>query len=293
MAVKAHRLPAHLSYKSALAILPPKQLRPPFDSLRHRHDRHFKRWPPHINLIYPFLDQPSLGFDEQIRHSRRPSDDPDPNSNNKTAANNSLKALEESITQDMAPSISSRIRKVLDANHFGPIDLYARRPNHFLHSKHSATVWLHPEEKPPDSHAPASVTSDSPNGNDPTAKPTCEACPRLCQLRSLLLDEFSECAGDSGGDERPFVPHLSLGQADGEDAARKLEAEVEREIWEFVHGEGKNGEAGEEEALEAGGSGWELHWKVDQICVLERVGFRGRFRVVGVVDLVDQRPVVI
>ncbi|KAF2092392.1 hypothetical protein NA57DRAFT_23404, partial [Rhizodiscina lignyota] len=53
------KLPPHFSYKSALVLLPPASLHPPIEDLRRKHDRNFHRWPPHINLIYPFLNQPS------------------------------------------------------------------------------------------------------------------------------------------------------------------------------------------------------------------------------------------
>ncbi|KAK3209226.1 hypothetical protein GRF29_69g1136600 [Pseudopithomyces chartarum] len=52
-------LPSFLSYKSALVLLPPRAIALPIEAVRGNHDRHFKRWPPHINLIWPFLAQPS------------------------------------------------------------------------------------------------------------------------------------------------------------------------------------------------------------------------------------------
>ncbi|KAL6706077.1 hypothetical protein ACN47E_006179 [Coniothyrium glycines] len=53
------RLPRHLSHKSALVLLPPQSIAPPIEETRKVHDRHYARWPPHINLIYPFLSAPS------------------------------------------------------------------------------------------------------------------------------------------------------------------------------------------------------------------------------------------
>lgn len=53
------QLPPHLSYKSALVLLPPSSIEAPIEALRRKHDRNFQRWPPHINLIYPFLNEPS------------------------------------------------------------------------------------------------------------------------------------------------------------------------------------------------------------------------------------------
>jgi len=52
-------LPAHLSHESALILLPPSTITAPIQSIRSVHDRNYKRWPPHIKLIYPFLSKPS------------------------------------------------------------------------------------------------------------------------------------------------------------------------------------------------------------------------------------------
>ena len=41
--------------KSALAIVPPPEIWDGFQRIRSVHDKAYKRWPPHINLMYPFL----------------------------------------------------------------------------------------------------------------------------------------------------------------------------------------------------------------------------------------------
>lgn len=43
------------SYDTALCIIPPKQLWAPIDRLRSRYDDAYRKWPPHINLVYPFV----------------------------------------------------------------------------------------------------------------------------------------------------------------------------------------------------------------------------------------------
>jgi 2'-5' RNA ligase len=53
------QLAPHLSHKSALALLPPSAITGPIERVRRMHDKQFDRWPPHINLIYPFLATPS------------------------------------------------------------------------------------------------------------------------------------------------------------------------------------------------------------------------------------------
>lgn len=42
------------SRDTALCIIPPRHLWPSLDRLRSRYDRAYGKWPPHINLIYPF-----------------------------------------------------------------------------------------------------------------------------------------------------------------------------------------------------------------------------------------------
>ncbi|OQR88720.1 hypothetical protein ACHHYP_06672 [Achlya hypogyna] len=52
--------PSHLSHKSTLAImLRESALHGAVQTARQAHDRSFERWPPHINLLYPFLAAPS------------------------------------------------------------------------------------------------------------------------------------------------------------------------------------------------------------------------------------------
>eukprot|EP00750_Incisomonas_marina_P002065 INCI1200.1.p1 GENE.INCI1200.1~~INCI1200.1.p1 ORF type:complete len:222 (-),score=33.21 INCI1200.1:38-703(-) len=39
----------------ALALVPPERLWPPLQELRLEHDKNANRWPPHINVAFPFL----------------------------------------------------------------------------------------------------------------------------------------------------------------------------------------------------------------------------------------------
>lgn len=43
------------SHDSAICFLPPDNLRPPIDSIRYLYDKSHEKWPPHVNLIYPFV----------------------------------------------------------------------------------------------------------------------------------------------------------------------------------------------------------------------------------------------
>ena len=52
------------SYKTAVVAIPPDHLWGPIQGLRKRYDRHYRRWMPHITLLYPF--QPVSAFEQVL-----------------------------------------------------------------------------------------------------------------------------------------------------------------------------------------------------------------------------------
>ena len=48
-------------YTSAVVLIPPENLWEPIQSIREKFDRNFRRWMPHITLLYPF--RPEHEFD--------------------------------------------------------------------------------------------------------------------------------------------------------------------------------------------------------------------------------------
>ncbi len=48
------------THKTAVVVVPPESVWPAIQALRQRYDRHFRRWMPHITLLYPF--RPRLEF---------------------------------------------------------------------------------------------------------------------------------------------------------------------------------------------------------------------------------------
>jgi len=48
-------------YTSAVVLIPPEKLWAPIQTIREKYDRNFRRWMPHITLLYPF--RPESEFD--------------------------------------------------------------------------------------------------------------------------------------------------------------------------------------------------------------------------------------
>ncbi len=51
---------ASKTYKTAVVAIPPQSLWGPIQGLRKQYDRHYRRWMPHITLIYPFRPVPAF-----------------------------------------------------------------------------------------------------------------------------------------------------------------------------------------------------------------------------------------
>ena len=111
----ARYIPAHLSHTSALVLLPPSSIAAPIEGVRRAYDRNFERWPAHINLLYPFLSEPS--------QSSRQGDE-------------SRLLLKSDIRARI-------VRAVKDIQPF-QITLNADPPGVFDHLHDNKTVWLGP-----------------------------------------------------------------------------------------------------------------------------------------------------
>lgn len=48
------------SHSSAVVLIPPKDLWTPIQAIRKSHDKGFRRWMPHISLLYPFAPKSSF-----------------------------------------------------------------------------------------------------------------------------------------------------------------------------------------------------------------------------------------
>jgi 2'-5' RNA ligase len=52
------------THKTAVVLIPPQEIWPPIQAIRRLHDRQYRRWMPHITLIYPFW--PRAAFDHTV-----------------------------------------------------------------------------------------------------------------------------------------------------------------------------------------------------------------------------------
>jgi RNA 2',3'-cyclic 3'-phosphodiesterase len=50
------------TFTTAVVLIPPSEVQPTIQTIRQVHDRHFKRWMPHVTLLYPF--RPRHEFDQ-------------------------------------------------------------------------------------------------------------------------------------------------------------------------------------------------------------------------------------
>ena len=48
-----HTMP-NKTHTTAVVLIPPENVQPPIQAIRRIHDRNFRRWMPHITLLYPF-----------------------------------------------------------------------------------------------------------------------------------------------------------------------------------------------------------------------------------------------
>ena len=138
-----------------------------------------------------------------------------------------------------------------------PIQLRLASTNHFLHSKSSATVWLSPEEY-----------------SDPE-------CLMLRNLQAKLQSTFSECDADHRG----FTPHLSVGQARGERGAKALEREADQVMVNFIQNRQEEDIGQDVQEQASNEVSWSLEWKIDRVFVIERHGFKNRFKIVDEIFL--------
>ena len=48
------------SHRTAVIVMPPVEIWDPIQAIRERHDKHIRRWMPHVNVLYPFAPHREL-----------------------------------------------------------------------------------------------------------------------------------------------------------------------------------------------------------------------------------------
>ena len=48
------------TFTTAVVLIPSSEVQPAIQAMRQVHDRHFKRWMPHVTLLYPFRPRPEF-----------------------------------------------------------------------------------------------------------------------------------------------------------------------------------------------------------------------------------------
>jgi len=61
---------------TAVAVVPPPEVWGPIQDIRRRHDRRFRRWMPHVNLLYPFVTE--FWFPRVLPALRQAAEEVDP-----------------------------------------------------------------------------------------------------------------------------------------------------------------------------------------------------------------------
>ena len=49
------------THKTSVVVIPPREVWPAIQAIRETHDRNYRRWMPHITLLYPFCERETFG----------------------------------------------------------------------------------------------------------------------------------------------------------------------------------------------------------------------------------------
>ena len=154
---------ATLMHHTTVAIIPPDAAWPPIQAARNLvRDRGLWRWPPHANLLYPFVAP--RAFYHAAHHLAGP-----------------LRSVE-------------------------PFDVTLKEMRLFVHSKRSATLWLHPEPSRPDA---------------------------LIELQAALQNAIPQADAQTAQHGGTFTAHFTIGHFGGEEAAIAARDAIlaEEDLW--------------------------------------------------------------
>ncbi|KAG2496511.1 hypothetical protein HYH03_005335 [Edaphochlamys debaryana] len=217
-------------HTTTIAVVPPAHVWRSIQALRCFRDKSFVRWPPHINLLYPFHPDDALGAPGAGRSGGRGGGGSSGGGGRAGAvAGGAFAGYAQRATEALAHVPPFRVR------------LEALRT--FRHSARSFTLWAEPQAlpplQPPSSPAAAAAAADAPptaanagaawsseggagggaaGAGDQGGEASSGAAAGaggLLLVQSLLEGAFPACTDLSRDEARGiagFVPHLSLGQ---------------------------------------------------------------------------------
>lgn len=214
-----------MAHETSVALIPPDSAWPPIQNARMLvQDRGLWRWPPHVNLLYPFVALTEfevtslskeeggslLGLVKSLSHPHL-----------SICSSSSSSACAQSAAAELAKAAAS----------VEPFDVLLRDFHVFVHKK-SATLWLHPE--PSRSEA-------------------------LQKLQAALQDAMPLCDAQRSS-HGTFTPHVTVGHFESEEAALSARNQIIASGWQGV--EFPVSEVVLMARSEGGGGQFEPRWRV-------------------------------
>ncbi|KXZ54947.1 hypothetical protein GPECTOR_3g116 [Gonium pectorale] len=196
-------------HSSAVAVVPPAAVWSRIQALRCLRDKSFVRWPPHINILYPFYPDGDPQLARSAPSSRSGA------AHRRNGGSDAAAGAGGSGSDPDAVFLRLAIRVGRALSRVAPFRVRLERLRTFRHSARSYTLWAEPElVQPPQAPVPAGPAASSPTAAA-AAGPGPLGASGLQLVHASLMSEFPDCtdlSDDPGRGITAFAPHLSLGQ---------------------------------------------------------------------------------
>eukprot|EP00899_Mesostigma_viride_P027500 jgi/Mesvir1/7935/Mv11857-RA.1 len=280
-------------FKSALVVIPPPELWAPIQAVRRVHDKNFHRWPPHVNLLYPFWQDNLANFHEaaSIIQSALAHVRPFPleltmlgyfkHGRSCTLWVNPGEPPEGGLAQDLPEPLPGSSGEV-ERSSISHATVAAHSRAQLLSQQAACSSDLASGYK---EGLDRKKISTSPHRQRGTVSPS----PALCSLQERLVAAFPGCTDLSDDPERgitQFTPHLSLGQWRDERAIRAAVADLadQRPLGQCTGGL-QGSSTGPGQALDGTrwrwlqGEGQVCTFLLDSVYLISRKGYKDPFTV--------------